>query len=79
MYTIPHLLTVAGLATKRSSTSNIIVMNLERVKISPEFKHNFLLSSSALCSYFRSIKNLLVRQTPPSGKLHFDHWRLVSL
>ena len=48
MYTIPHLLTVAGLATKRSSTSNIIVMNLERVKISPEFKHNFLLSSSTV-------------------------------
>jgi hypothetical protein len=41
----PHLLTVAGDATARSSTSNIIVIDGVMVMISPDTRHSFLLSS----------------------------------
>lgn len=44
-YTIPHRETVAGLATERSSTSNIIVWLSVIFIISPLLRHNFLLSS----------------------------------
>lgn len=48
MYTIPQRDTVAGDATARSYTSNIIVMWGVRVNICPEFRHNFLLSSKTV-------------------------------
>lgn len=41
-----HLLTVAGDATARSSTSNIMVMGGVMVMISPDTRQSFLLSSS---------------------------------
>jgi hypothetical protein len=46
MYTMPQRLTVAGEATARSSTSNIMVMLGDMVMISPDTKHSFMLSSS---------------------------------
>ena len=46
MYTMPHRLTVAGEATARSSTSNIMVMESLSWMISPLTRHSFLLSSS---------------------------------
>jgi hypothetical protein len=48
MYTMPQRLTVAGLATDRSSTSKIIDMVSDICNISPLFKHNFLLSSKTV-------------------------------
>lgn len=46
MYTMPQRLTVAGDATARSSTSNIMVMLGDMAMISPDTRHSFLLSSS---------------------------------
>lgn len=46
MYTMPHLLTVAGDATARSATSKIMFMRPDMAMISPLFRHSFLLSSS---------------------------------
>ena len=48
IYTIPHLETVAGEATNKSYTSNIIVIWGVKVKIWPEFKQSFLLSSKTV-------------------------------
>ena len=45
MYTMPQRLTVAGEATARSSTSNIMVMDSVSWMISPLTRHSFLLSS----------------------------------
>ena len=46
MYTMPQRLTVAGEATARSSTSNIMVMESVSWMISPLTRHSFLLSSN---------------------------------
>ena len=46
IYTIPHLLTVAGDATARSATSKIMFIRPDMAMISPLFRHSFLLSSS---------------------------------
>ena len=46
MYTMPHLLTVAGDATARSATSKIMFISPDMAMISPLFRHSFLLSSS---------------------------------
>ena len=46
MYTMPHLLTVAGDATAKSATSKIMFIKPDMAMISPLFRHNFLLSSS---------------------------------
>lgn len=49
--TIPHLETVAGLASARSSTSNIIVIWGVSLIISPDIRHSFLLSSSTVLRF----------------------------
>ena len=46
MYTMPHLLTVAGDATAKSATSKIMFIKPDMATISPLFRHSFLLSSS---------------------------------
>jgi len=61
MYTIPQRETVAGEATDKSSTSNIMVIYGVRVKICPEFKHNFLLSSNTVF-----ILSIQIASTGPS-------------
>ena len=48
MYTIPQRLTVAGLATERSSTSKIMRIGGVSAMISPLTRHSFLLSSSTV-------------------------------
>lgn len=46
MYTMPHLLTVAGEATAKSATSKIMFIKPDMAMISPLFRQSFLLSSS---------------------------------
>lgn len=48
MKIMPQRLTVAGEATLRSSTSNIMVMEGDMDMISPDTRHSFLLSSSTV-------------------------------
>ena len=43
MYTMPHLLTVAGDATSKSIGSKIMLMTSLIAIISPDIRHNFLL------------------------------------
>ena len=46
MYTMPHLLTVAGDATAKSATSKIMFIKPDMAMISPLLRQSFLLSSS---------------------------------
>ena len=62
IYTIPHRETVAGDATARSSTSNIIVIYGVNVNIYPEFKQSFLLSSNTVF-----IDSIQIASTGPSN------------
>jgi len=64
--TIPHLLTVAGEACYKSSTSNIIVIHLVNLMISPEVKQSFLLSSSTVFIF-----SIQTASTGPSNITHF--------
>ena len=64
--TIPHLETVAGEACYKSSTSNIIVIHLVNLMISPEVKHNFLLSSKTVFIF-----SIHTASTGPSKTIHF--------
>jgi hypothetical protein len=59
---MPHLETVAGEATAKSSTSNIIVILGVKVIIYPEFKHSFLLSSSTVFIF-----SIQIASTGPSN------------
>ena len=63
--TIPHLDTVAGDACYKSSTSNIIVIHLVNLMISPEVKHNFLLSSNTVFMF-----SIQTASTGPSNTIH---------
>ena len=63
---MPHLETVAGEATERSSTSNIIVIRLVRGIIYPELRHNFLLSSSTVFIF-----SIQIASTGPSNMTQF--------
>ena len=63
--TIPHLLTVAGDACYKSSTSNIIVIHFVNLIISPEVKHNFLLSSNTVFIF-----SIQTASTGPSNTIH---------
>mmetsp|Transcript_32450 Transcript_32450/g.97826 ORF Transcript_32450/g.97826 Transcript_32450/m.97826 type:complete len:201 (-) Transcript_32450:5538-6140(-) len=65
-YTMPHRLTVAGDATVRSSTSNIIVITDVRAIISPEARHSFLLSSRTVFMF-----SIQMASTGPSKTNHF--------
>ncbi len=65
-YTIPHLETVAGLATAKSLTSNIIVNNALNFILYPLDKHNILLSSNTV--FIFSIHN---GSTGPSNYIQF--------
>ena len=63
---MPHLLTVAGEATAKSSTSNIIVIQLDNLIISPDVKHSFLLSSNTVFMF-----SIQTASTGPSKTTHF--------
>ena len=65
-YTIPHLLTVAGLATARSWTSNIIVIASVSLMISPLLRQSFLLSSRTVFMF-----SIQTASTGPSNTYHF--------
>mmetsp|Transcript_29793 Transcript_29793/g.97522 ORF Transcript_29793/g.97522 Transcript_29793/m.97522 type:complete len:222 (-) Transcript_29793:388-1053(-) len=65
MYTMPHRLTVAGLATARSAGSNIMVISGLRATISPLFRHSFLLSSSTVFMF-----SIHSASTGPSNTIH---------
>ena len=64
--TIPHLETVAGDATAKSSTSNIIVIHEVILIIYPLVKHNFLLSSRTVFMF-----SIQIASTGPSNVTHF--------
>lgn len=64
-YTIPHRETVAGEATARSATSNIIVIVSRNFIISPLLRHNFLLSSSTVFMF-----SIQTASTGPSKTYH---------
>ena len=51
MKTIPHRLIITGLAYYKSSTSNTKLKLLGNFIISPELKHNFLLSSNTVFKF----------------------------
>ena len=63
--TIPHLETVAGEAWERSSTSNIIVIQLVSLMIYPDVRHNFLLSSRTVFMF-----SIQTASTGPSKTTH---------
>jgi len=65
MYTMPHRLTVAGLASSKSSVSYIMVVRPDILMISPLFRHSFLLSSSTV--FMLSIHSV---STGPSNNTH---------
>ena len=62
---MPTLETVAGDATNRSSTSNIIVISLLILILSPDTKHNFLLSSKTVFMF-----SIQIASTGPSNMTH---------
>lgn len=64
-YTIPQRLTVAGDAADKSSISNNMHIFYGIFRISPEVKHNFLLSSKTVFKF--SIHKEL---TGPSNTIH---------
>mmetsp|Transcript_31112 Transcript_31112/g.92663 ORF Transcript_31112/g.92663 Transcript_31112/m.92663 type:complete len:211 (+) Transcript_31112:583-1215(+) len=64
-YTMPQRDTVAGDATARSSTSNIIVICSLSCMISPETRHSFLLSSSTVFMF-----SIQIASTGPSNMTH---------
>ena len=64
--TIPHRETVAGDATARSSTSNIIVIQDVNLIIYPLVKQSFLLSSSTVFMF-----SIQTASTGPSKTIHF--------
>ena len=70
IYTIPHLLTVAGEATAKSLTSNNIVKVAGNLILWPFDKHNILLSSKTVFMF-----SIHKASTGPSKIIHF----LVSL
>jgi hypothetical protein len=63
--TMPHLDTVAGEAASRSATSKTIVMRECNLIISPDGKHNFLLSSRAVLRF-----SIQTASTGPSRMTH---------
>ncbi len=63
--TIPLRETVAGDATERSSGSNIIVIVLVSLMISPELRHSFLLSSITVFMF-----SIQIASTGPSNRIH---------
>jgi hypothetical protein len=65
-YIIPHLLTVAGEAAKRSIDSKIMLIGLLIAIIYPLFRHNFLLSSSTVFMF-----SIHKASTGPSKINHF--------
>ena len=65
-YTIPHRLTVAGEATARSFTSNIIVIVEGNLIRSPLLRQSVLLSSSTVF-----IDSIQIASTGPSQQIHF--------
>lgn len=67
MYTIAHLLIVAGLACARLSTSNISLIPVDRLMRSPLAKHNTLESSRTVFRF--STHNV---STGPSRTNHFQ-------
>ena len=74
MYTMPHRLTVAGEATARSSTSNIMVIWFDSWMISPLTRHSFLLSSSTVFMF-----SIQMASTGPSNTIHFLSGLVSSL
>lgn len=64
--TIPHRETVAGEAYAKSSTSNIIVIQLVSLIISPLVRQSFLLSSSTVFIF-----SIQTASTGPSKTSHF--------
>ena len=63
---MPHRETVAGDATAKSSTSNIMVIVADIWMISPETRHSFLLSSSTVFMF-----SIQIASTGPSNIIHF--------
>ena len=63
---MPHRDTVAGDATARSSTSNIIVIVDDIWMISPDTRHSFLLSSNTVFMF-----SIQIASTGPSNSNHF--------
>mmetsp|Transcript_15451 Transcript_15451/g.43930 ORF Transcript_15451/g.43930 Transcript_15451/m.43930 type:complete len:222 (-) Transcript_15451:444-1109(-) len=63
--TIPQRDTVAGDATARSSTSNIIVVTGDSLMISPLFRQSFLLSSRTVFMF-----SIHTASTGPSRRIH---------
>jgi len=64
--TIPHLDTVAGLATNKSIGSNIIFIYLFIPIFSPLLRHNVLLSSNTVFMF-----SIQMASTGPSNNNHF--------
>lgn len=64
--TIPHRETVAGDACDKSSTSNIIVIQLVSLIIYPLVKQSFLLSSKTVFIF-----SIQTASTGPSNTTHF--------
>ena len=62
---MPHLEIVAGDAADKSSTSNSMHIYLGIFKISPEVKHNFLLSSKTVFKF-----SIQIESTGPSKMIH---------
>lgn len=65
MNTIPHLDTVAGDATSKSSTSNIMFIRLVIISTLPDDKQSFLLSSKTVF-----IDSIHTASTGPSNNIH---------
>ena len=79
--------TVAGLATARSSTSNMIVFVSESGMISPEFRQSFLLSSSTVFMFSihsastgpsKAIHLMFACVTPVSSRFGCEMWRMST-
>lgn len=66
MYIIPHQDTVAGEASYKLSTSNIMVIYGDIIRTFPELKHSFLLSSKTVF-----IDSIHKASTGPSNKTHY--------